>query len=90
MTEEEKQTIIARYMNKPVGVPVWRFYLTMILVAGLSWTAGFFHGKNAEERKDAEITIQSQEKVLETHTEVYSSMPRNRDDAIKWLHDNSR
>lgn len=89
MTKGE-QSKLEEYLNKPVGVPVWRFYLSILIIGLLGWTAGFFHGKTAEERKDADITITQQEKVLETHTEVYSDLPRNRDGSIKWLYNNSR
>ena len=70
-------------------VPVWRYYLSLFIVAALVWIAGYFHGKNAEQANEATATIASQEKTLEIHTEVYSGLPRSRDDSIKWLYKHS-
>lgn len=75
--------------NKDNGVPVGRYYSVILIVAVIGWTAGFFHGKDVTAKKEAEIAMQQQEKVLDIHTEVYSNLPRSYDASFDWLFDNT-
>jgi len=75
--------------TKSNGVPTGRFYLVIVVGITLGWVAGFFHGQDKVERKEAHIAMEQQEKVLDAHTEVYSSLPRSRDDSFKWLFDHA-
>ena len=61
---------------------VW-FVLGLAIMAPV----GYYVGTQGQARKEADITISMQEKVLDIHTDIYGNLPRNRDDVIKQLYD---
>lgn len=76
--------------NQQPTALTWKAFAIFLIGIVLAGIMGYRHGSVSCQNESSTAIIQKQKKVNEIHTDVYSGIPNNRNDIIKWMHDKVR
>lgn len=71
------------------SVPVWRFYLIIVIVSVVVGTMTYFMGKAGGDKScqldHAESALEGSLKDTDILIDIYSNLPQTREEMIEWL-----